>query len=144
MKCINATTIGKLIEAHIEHDERKFLSYANFIAEAYEEAREERSARIIRSKLDGTYKNQAQVVLDCDRVIDKEPNKMNLLEHHIQQIYSVEDVTKRFVEKTGTQPKESLLKVKMRVNCYGNKSEETKMFFQSEWEETKRNGYYMA
>ena len=69
---------------------------------------------------------------------------MNLLEHHIQQIYSVEDVTKRFVEKTGTQPKESLLKVKMRVNCYGNKSEETKMFFQSEWEETKRNGYYMA
>lgn len=69
---------------------------------------------------------------------------MNLLEHHIQQIYSAEDVTKRFVEKTGTQPKEPLLKVKLRVNCYGNESEEMKMFFQSEWEEAKRNGYFMA
>lgn len=32
MNRINATTIGKLIEAHMEHDEHKFLSYANFIA----------------------------------------------------------------------------------------------------------------
>lgn len=64
MKCINATTIGKLIEAHMEHDEKKFLSYANFIAEAYEEQGEERKARIIRSKIDGTYKNQPQVTLD--------------------------------------------------------------------------------
>lgn len=64
MKCINATTIGKLIEAHMEYDEQKFLSYANFIAEAYEEQGEERKARIIRSKIDGTYKNQPQVTLD--------------------------------------------------------------------------------
>ncbi len=64
MKCISAVTIGKLIEAHIENDEQKFLSYANFIVEAYEEGGEERSARIIQSKLDGTYKNQLKVVLD--------------------------------------------------------------------------------
>lgn len=64
MKSINATTIGKLIEAHIEHDDRKFLSYAIFIAEAYEEVGEEHSARIIQSKLDGTYKNQLKVALD--------------------------------------------------------------------------------
>lgn len=64
MKCINATTIGKLIEAHMEHDEQKFLSYANFIAEAYEEQGEERKARIIRSKIDGSYKKQSKVVLD--------------------------------------------------------------------------------
>lgn len=63
MKSISVTTIGKLIEAHMENDEQKFLSYANFIAEAYEESRENRSARIIRSKLDGTYKNQPQVTL---------------------------------------------------------------------------------
>lgn len=69
---------------------------------------------------------------------------MNLLEHYIQQIYSIEEVTKCFVEKTGTQPKEPLLKVKLRVNCYGNESEETKMFFRSEWEEAKKNGYYTA
>lgn len=64
MKCINAVTIGKLIEAHMEHDEQKFLSYANFIAKAYEEQGEERSAKIIRSKLDGSYKKQSKVVLD--------------------------------------------------------------------------------
>lgn len=64
MKNINAVTICKLIEAHIEHDEQKFKSYANFIADAYEEQGEERSARIIRSRLDGSYKNQAKVVLD--------------------------------------------------------------------------------
>lgn len=62
MKCINATTIGKLIEAHMENDEKKFLSYANFIAESYKEGGDERSARIIRKRIDGTYKNNAKVV----------------------------------------------------------------------------------
>lgn len=46
MKNINAVTIGKMIEAHIEKDEQKFFSYVNFIAEAYEEVGEERSATI--------------------------------------------------------------------------------------------------
>lgn len=62
MNCISAVAIGKLIEAHIEHDEKKFLSYANFIAEAYEEHGDKRSARIIRKKIDGTYKNESKVV----------------------------------------------------------------------------------
>lgn len=69
MKCINATTIGKLIETHMEHDEQKFLSYANFIAESYEEQGEERSARIIRKRIDGTYKKQPQVTLDYSKKI---------------------------------------------------------------------------
>lgn len=64
MKIISATTIAKLIEAHIEHDEKKFLSYANFIADAYEEEGEDRRAIIIRSRLDGSYKNQPTVTLD--------------------------------------------------------------------------------
>lgn len=64
MKCISAVTIGKLIEAHMEHDEEKFMSYANFIADAYEESGEERSARIIRNKISGEYKNESKVTLD--------------------------------------------------------------------------------
>lgn len=64
MKVINATTIGKLIEAHFEHDEEKFRSYANFIAECYEEEGEDIKAKIIHSKLDGTYKNKSKVELD--------------------------------------------------------------------------------
>lgn len=64
MKCISAVTIGKLIEAHMEHNEEKFLSYANFIADAYEESGEERSAKIIRSKISGEYKKQPKATLD--------------------------------------------------------------------------------
>lgn len=68
MKIINATTIAKLIEAHLENDESKFLSYANFIAEAYEEAGEERKARIIRSRIDRTYNRQTKVTPDAETI----------------------------------------------------------------------------
>lgn len=64
MKVINATTIGNLVSACLENDREKVLSYANFIADFFEEAGEERSARIIRSHIDGSYKNQHKVTLD--------------------------------------------------------------------------------
>ena len=64
MKIVNASTIGNLISAHIEGDEKKFLAYANFIADTYEEAGKERSARIIRKRIDGTYKKEPQITLD--------------------------------------------------------------------------------
>ena len=67
MKCISAVTIGKLIEAHMEHDEEKFLAYANFIADDYEESGEERSAKIIRSRISGEYKNRPKVTLDSEK-----------------------------------------------------------------------------
>ena len=51
----------KLIEAHYGKDEHKFKSYAEFIADAYNEIGEERAERIIRSKIDGTYKNKPKV-----------------------------------------------------------------------------------
>ena len=63
-KAISSVTIAKLIEAHMEGDNEKFLSYANFIADAYEEAGEGRSAKIIRQRIDGTYKNNPKVTLD--------------------------------------------------------------------------------
>lgn len=72
MKCISVVTIGKLIEAHMEHDEKKFMSYANFIADAYEESGEDRSARIIRKKIFGEYKKEPKVTLD-----EYEENKKN-------------------------------------------------------------------
>jgi coenzyme F420-reducing hydrogenase delta subunit len=67
MKDIGAVTIGKLIEAHYEKDEHKFKAYAEFIAEAYHEMGAERAERIIRSKIDGSYKNKLVVV-----ALDKE------------------------------------------------------------------------
>ena len=67
MKEIGAVTIGKLIEAHYEKDEHKFKGYAEFIAEAYKERGEERAERIIRNKIDGSYKDKSVVV-----TLDKE------------------------------------------------------------------------
>lgn len=64
MKVISVSTIGNLISAHMEGDNEKFLIFANFIADAYEEAGEERSARIIRKRIDGTYKNEPQITLN--------------------------------------------------------------------------------
>lgn len=65
MKVINATTIGNLISAHYEKDDRKFDSYVRFIIEAYEEQGESRKANIIRKRMDGSYKTEPQVTLDC-------------------------------------------------------------------------------
>lgn len=67
MKCINAATIAKLIESHMEGDNQKFLSYANFIKDAYAERGDERSANIIKKRLDGTYKAELSVALDNDQ-----------------------------------------------------------------------------
>ena len=58
MKVINTSTIGNLISAHIEGDEQKFLAFANFIADAYNEAGKKRSTRIIRKRIDGSYKRK--------------------------------------------------------------------------------------
>lgn len=63
-KHVDASTIARLIEAHVEKDEQKFFDWASFIADAYAEAGEKRSARIIRSRIDGSYKNQTKAVLD--------------------------------------------------------------------------------
>ena len=60
---IGVVTIGKLIESHMENDNDKFISYAKFIADEYELSGNIRAAKIIRSKLDGSYKKSPKVVL---------------------------------------------------------------------------------
>ena len=72
MKCINASTIGILISAHLEGDDEKFLAYANFIADAYEEAGEDLKARIIRKHISGSYKDEPKVTLDWEEEMHKE------------------------------------------------------------------------
>lgn len=64
MEIVPVTTIGKLIEAFQENDMKKFLIYADFVAQRYEKAGMTHSAKIIRSRIDGSYKNQPKVVLD--------------------------------------------------------------------------------
>lgn len=69
---------------------------------------------------------------------------MNLLEHHIKEIHSVDDVTNRFQERNGYLPKEPFYKVDLTYNCHGQIKRETKYFFLTEWEVVKLKGYFMA
>ena len=64
MNEINAVTLGKLIAAHREGDEKKFKEYVDFIAEAYEQQGNDRAANIIRSNYTGDYGEQGKVVLN--------------------------------------------------------------------------------
>lgn len=74
MKVINATTIGNLISAHYEHDEKKFDAYVKFIIEAYEEQGEVRKANIIKKRANGSYKEEPIVTLDDENEIRKDAN----------------------------------------------------------------------
>lgn len=65
MEHISAVTIAKLIEAHMEHDEQKFLSYAELIAKTYEKNGTKRQAEIIRRRIDKTYRNDPKIILDA-------------------------------------------------------------------------------
>lgn len=69
---------------------------------------------------------------------------MNLLEHYIKEVYSVEDITEEFEEKVGRKPVDPMVEVKMRVNCYGREEDTTQIFFRPKWEEAQKQGYYMA
>ena len=51
MKVVNAIVIGNLIKAHMEGDNEKFLSYANFIKESYTEAGDDLGAKIIKKNI---------------------------------------------------------------------------------------------
>lgn len=61
---LNAVVIGNLISAHYEGDSKKFDAYANFIAEAYEQRGDLRGAKIIRNRMDGSYKNNSTISLE--------------------------------------------------------------------------------
>lgn len=69
---------------------------------------------------------------------------MNLLEHCIKEIYYVKDITEEYIKSVGCEPKEPLLEVGIRVDCYGTENSIKKTFFKSNWEEEKKNGYYLA
>ena len=44
---------------------------------------------------------------------------MNLLEHYIKEIHSVQDVSDKFEKTTGNKPKEPLYEVDVTFDCYG-------------------------
>ena len=64
-KVIEAIAIGNLIEAHMDGDEQRFLTWANFIADAYAENGDSHAAKLIRRRITGECKNTSSMaVLD--------------------------------------------------------------------------------
>lgn len=65
MNVISAVTIGKLIEAHVSKNDKKFESYAQFIIDAYRQQGDERGARIVEKYLAGEKINNKIVEADA-------------------------------------------------------------------------------
>ena len=74
---------------------------------------------------------------------------MNLLEHYIEKVISVVDVTKEWEkcmqeEDPNFVETDPMLEIKVLVNCYGNIEETIKRLHKSEWDKIQEQGYYMA
>ena len=69
---------------------------------------------------------------------------MNLLEHYIKEIHSVQDVSDKFVRETGSKPKEPLYEIDITVNCYGVVERKREIMSKSEFEQAKKQGYFLA
>ena len=69
---------------------------------------------------------------------------MNLLEHYIKEIHSVQDVSDKFARATGRKPKEPLYEVDITVDCYGVVERKREIMSKSDFEQTKKQGYFLA
>ena len=69
---------------------------------------------------------------------------MNLLEHYIKEIHSVQDVSDEYVRATESELKEPLYEVDVTVDCYGVVERTRKIMSKSEFEQAKKQGYFLA
>lgn len=69
---------------------------------------------------------------------------MNLLEHYVEEVKEVTDITADFKKKSGYTPKEPLYEITMEIDCMGKKERVTEQFFETEWKTIKERGYYLA
>lgn len=66
---------------------------------------------------------------------------MNILEHYIKNIHSVEPYT---AEWTSEFPDREFIKVNMTTNCYGCEQTKDHIFNTAEWANIQEQGYYMG
>ena len=74
---------------------------------------------------------------------------MNLLEHYIEKVISVDDVTKeweKYMQKEDPNYIEldPMLEIKVLVNCMGVEEYNILWYHKSEWDKIQEQGYYMA
>lgn len=56
--------VSKLMEAHDEKDEKKFNEFGELIAHRLERNNNKREAKVIRKRLDGSYRNERVINLE--------------------------------------------------------------------------------
>ena len=69
---------------------------------------------------------------------------MNLLEHYIKEIHSVQDVSDKYEKSIGHKPKEPLYEVDVTFDCYGVVERTRKIMSKSALEQAKKQGYFLA
>ena len=69
---------------------------------------------------------------------------MNLLEHYIKEIHSVQYVSDMYEKAIGHKPKEPLYEVDVTVDCYGVVERTRKFMSKSDFEQAKKQGYFLA
>ena len=69
---------------------------------------------------------------------------MNLLENYVKEIHSVTNVTEEFTKYLGYKPNEPLFEVDLTTISYGITERTTKMFWKSDFDKMKTQGYYMG
>ena len=69
---------------------------------------------------------------------------MNLLEHYIKEIHSVQDVSDKYEKAIRQKPKEPLYEVDITVDCYGVVERMKKIMSKSALEQAKKQGYFLA
>ena len=69
---------------------------------------------------------------------------MNLLEHYIKEIHSVQDVSDKYEKAIGRKPKEPLYEVDITFDCYGVVERRRGITTKSNLEIAKKQGYFLA
>lgn len=60
---MSVVIVAKIIEGALEDDKEKVISYSNLLIENLEKDNNHRGARIIRKRLDGSYKDKKSIIV---------------------------------------------------------------------------------
>lgn len=69
---------------------------------------------------------------------------MNLLEHYIKKVHDEQDITDEFEKHCGYTPNDRYIKTDITFTCYGITKRNNMYFWGKDWEEIKKQGYFMA
>ena len=69
---------------------------------------------------------------------------MNLIEHYIIKVISVEDATKEWEEYMERKETDIVLRVEVFIDCFEHTEKAVNYFYKSEWGKIEEQGYYLS